>query len=63
MLDKADLKAGNDLILRTTDGKLFQQSICLQKKQPDSTLLEKIVGLTMIGEGSLADANGQCRLK
>jgi hypothetical protein len=27
MLQKADLKAGNDLILRTTDGKLFQQSI------------------------------------
>ena len=39
MLQIADLKAGNDLTLRTTDGKLFQQSIRLQKKQPDNTLL------------------------
>jgi len=27
MLHKADLKAGNDLIILTTDGKLFQLSI------------------------------------
>ena len=39
MLHIADLKAGNDLTLRTTDGKLVQQSIRLQKKQPDNTLL------------------------
>ena len=39
----ADLNEGNDLILRTleTDGMLFQQSMCLQKKQPDNTLLVK----------------------
>jgi hypothetical protein len=29
MLHKADLNARNDLVSRTTDGKLFQQSICL----------------------------------
>jgi hypothetical protein len=29
MLHTADLKPGNDLALRTTDDKLFQQSMCL----------------------------------
>ena len=37
----ADLNEGNDLILRTLNGMLFQQSMCLQKKQPDNTLLVK----------------------
>ena len=37
----AALNEGNDLILRTLDGILFQQLMCLQKKQPDNTLLVK----------------------
>jgi hypothetical protein len=63
MFDLADLNAGNELTLRTIDGKLLQQSICLKKKQPVNTLLVKRIGLIMIGEGSLTDVGESCSLK
>jgi len=58
MLHKADLKAGNDLLLRIIVGKLFLHSICLQKKKPDNTLLVKRICLTIIGEECQVDVSG-----